>query len=60
MTDENKLAEHMSRLQAAGAIPMTAEEILAGRTQAGVPRPACLRDDEDDGTVERVSRTEVS
>jgi len=54
MTDEEKLRGHMLRLQAAGAIPMTAEEILAGETQAGVPRPSFLKDDEDDGTVQRV------
>jgi hypothetical protein len=45
-------AAHKLKLQAAGAVPMTAEEILAGQTQAGVPRPSFLTDHEDDGTVE--------
>ena len=49
-----KLAAHLASLQAAGAIQMTPEEILAGETQAGVPRPSFLTDDEDDGTVHRV------
>jgi hypothetical protein len=40
-----KLGTHMARLQAAGAVPMTVEEILAGETQAGVPRPKFLTDD---------------
>lgn len=59
MTERNddeaaKLAAHMAKLQAAGAIQMTAEEILAGQSQAGVPRPAFLNDHEDDGTVHKV------
>lgn len=53
-TTEEKLAAHAARLQATGAVPMTAEEVLAGQTQAGVPRPAFLRDHEDDGTVDTV------
>ena len=53
---DDRLADHLAQLQAAGAVPMTVEEVLAGQTQAGVPRPAFLRDDEDDGTVERVGR----
>lgn len=52
MTEEEK-ADHLAKLHAAGAIPLTAEEILAGETQGGVPRPAFLTDHEDDGTVER-------
>lgn len=51
MTDP-KLDEHLARLNAAGAVPMTAEEILAGETQGGIPRPAFLTDHDDDGTVE--------
>lgn len=35
------------------ALP-TPEEILGGETQAGVARPSILRDDEDDGTVQRL------
>lgn len=58
MTDNSptdpRLEVHRLRLQAAGAIPMTAEEVLAGQTQAGVPRPAFQTPDDDDGTVERV------
>ncbi|WP_260928207.1 hypothetical protein [Novosphingobium sp. 9] len=50
-----KLEAHRAALQASGAMPMTAEEILAGQTQAGVPRPSFLTDHEDDGTVESVS-----
>ncbi len=55
MTDQNeaeRLAAHRAKLNAAGAIPMTAEEILGGASQAGVPRPAFLKDHEDDGTVD--------
>jgi hypothetical protein len=48
------IAERIAQLNVAGAIPMTVEEILAGQTQAGVPRPAFLADHEDDGTVERI------
>lgn len=55
-TAEQKLAEHAARLQSSGSVPMTAEEILAGETQAGVPRPAFHRDHEDDGTVDTVDR----
>ena len=44
MNDGNCLAEHRAKLQAAGAVPMTVAEILAGETQAGVPRPAFLRE----------------
>jgi hypothetical protein len=40
-----KLAAHMARLQTAGAVPMTVDEILSGETQAGVPRPKFLSDD---------------
>lgn len=59
MTERNdneaaKLADHMAKLQAAGAVQMTPEEILAGQSQAGVPRPAFLKDDEDDGSVHKV------
>ena len=59
MTERNdahaaKLAAHMAKLQAAGAVQMTPEEILAGRSQAGVPRPTFLKDDEDDGSVHKV------
>jgi hypothetical protein len=53
-----RLEAHRAKLQAAGAIPMTVDEILSGQSQAGVPRPACLRDDEDDGSVEKVDRYE--
>ncbi len=53
--DENdKLTAHRIQMAATGGVPMTAEEILAGATQAGVPRPDFLRDDEEDGTVETV------
>lgn len=57
MTDSNltpgeRIALHRARLNAAGAVPMTAEEILAGQSQAGVPRPAFLSDHDDDGTVD--------
>ena len=53
-SNEERLAEHRLRLNAAGVVPMTAEEILAGQSQAGVPRPAFLANHEDDGTVQRV------
>lgn len=49
-----KLTAHLAALQAAGAVQMTPEEILAGETQAGVPRPSFLKDGEDDGTVHKV------
>jgi hypothetical protein len=53
-TEAERLAAHRAKLSAAGAIPMTVEEILAGESQAGVPRPSFLKDHEDDGTVEVV------
>lgn len=52
MTEDPRIAAHRAALQATGAQPMTAEEILGGATQAGVPRPAFLKDHEDDGSVE--------
>jgi hypothetical protein len=58
-TEEQRLAAHRAKLQAAGAVSMTPEEILAGQTQAGVPRPAFLSDHEDDGSVERVGLAET-
>lgn len=54
MTEDPRLAARRAQLQAAGAQLMTPEEILAGQTQAGVPRPAFLSDHEDDGTVHSV------
>lgn len=48
----DKLAAHMARLQVTGAVPMTPEEILAGNTQGGVPRPACLVDDRVDDVIQ--------
>lgn len=54
MTDADRIEEHRLRLQAAGMIPMTVDEILAGETQAGVARPSFLSPHEDDGSVERV------
>ena len=57
MTDQpedERIAAHRARLQAAGAVPMTVEEVLQGQTQAGVPRPAFLSEHEDDGSVQRV------
>lgn len=39
------------------ALP-TPEEILSGETQAGVARPSILREDEDDGTVQRATGVE--
>lgn len=56
MTEQEK-AEFIAKMNAAGVLPMTPEEILAGQSQAGVPRPAFLRDAEDDGTVERIARS---
>jgi len=53
---EDQRADYLARLNAAGAVPLTAEEILAGLSQAGVRRPSCLHDHEDDGTVGRVTR----
>lgn len=53
MTEDHK-AEHLAKLNAAGALPLTAEDILSGQAQAGVPRPSFLDDHEDDGSVERV------
>lgn len=60
MTDGQKLAEHRARLNVAGAVPLTAEEILAGATQGGVPRPSFLKDHEDDGSVETVGPPQES
>lgn len=54
MTEDEQL--HLAKLNVAGVIPMTVEEILAGETQAGVPRPSFLKDHEDDGTVERAGK----
>ena len=58
MTDHSheadRLAAHRAKLSAAGAIPMTVEEILGGQSQAGVPRPSFLKDHDDDGTVDVV------
>jgi hypothetical protein len=48
------MADHLARLQTAGAIPMTVDEVLSGQTQGGVPRPAFLKDHEDDGTVQSI------
>lgn len=56
MIEDDRLAAHRASLQARGSIPMTVEEILSGQSQAGVPRPSCLRDDDDDGTVERAAQ----
>lgn len=58
MTDEKeaKLAAHRAQMQVSATMPMTAEEILSGESQMGVPRPAFLRDHEDDGTVHVVNR----
>lgn len=53
-TDAERLAAHRAKLNAAGAVPMTAEEILAGNSQAGVARPSFLKDHDDDGTVDKV------
>lgn len=58
-SDEQRLADRLAALHAAGAVPMTAEEVLAGATQSGVPRPAFLRDHEDDGTIETVGLAKV-
>lgn len=61
MNDRKDLvADRLAHLQAEGAVPMTAEEILAGNSQAGVPRPAFLKYDEDDGSIERVSSAAVN
>jgi len=58
MTDDtsaaDRLAAHRAKLSAAGALPMTVDEILGGQSQAGVPRPAFLMDHDDDGTVDVV------
>lgn len=51
-TPEERLAAHRAKMNAAGVVPMTADEILAGQSQAGVPRPAFLSDHDDDGTVD--------
>lgn len=53
-SDSDRLRAHLDSLQTAGAVPMTPEEILAGASQGGVPRPSFLKDDEDDGSVEFV------
>ena len=53
-SEQERLAAHLARLQVAGSVPMTAEEVLAGQSQAGVPRPAFLAEHEDDDSVERV------
>lgn len=52
LTPEERITEHRAKMNMAGAVPMTAEEILAGQSQAGVPRPAFLSDHDDDGTVD--------
>ncbi len=49
------VADRLHQLQAAGMIPMTAAEILAGASQGGVPRPGFLRDHDDDGSVQAAS-----
>lgn len=54
MTEDPRLAARRAQLQVTGSQLMTPEEILAGQTQAGVPRPAFLSDHEDDGTVQSV------
>jgi hypothetical protein len=41
---------HMAK---ASALP-TAEEVLAGQTQGGVPRPSILRDDDEASAVDVV------
>ncbi len=56
MTEDPRLAARRAELAAIAAQVMTPEEILAGATQGGIPRPAFLTDHEDDGTVETVSR----
>jgi hypothetical protein len=53
-SDSDRLRAHLDSLKAAGAVPMTPEEILSGQSQGGVPRPAFLKDDEGDDTVEFV------
>jgi len=37
----------------------TTEEILSGQSQAGVPRPAFLKDDDADGSVESLVPADV-
>ena len=54
MTENPRLAARRAQLEVAGGLPMTAEEILAGQSQAGIPRPGFLKDHEDDGTVDNV------
>ncbi|WP_156348478.1 hypothetical protein [Sphingomonas sp. Leaf23] len=54
MTPEERIAAHRARMNVAGAVPMTAEEILTGQSQGGVPRPAFLKDHDDDGTVDAI------
>lgn len=60
MNHDDRRQERLLQLQAEGMIPMTADEILAGKTQAGVPRPAFLKDDDNEGTVHRVQRGAVA
>ncbi|SFK44367.1 hypothetical protein SAMN03159338_4266 [Sphingomonas sp. NFR04] len=52
MTEDPRLAAHRAQMQVAGTQIMTADEILAGQSQAGVPRPRCLKEHEDDGSVQ--------
>ncbi len=52
MTEDPRLAAHRAQMQVAGIQIMTADEILAGQSQAGVPRPSFLKDHDDDGSVQ--------
>ncbi|WP_066723545.1 hypothetical protein [Sphingomonas pituitosa] len=52
MTEDPRLAAHRAQMQVAGTQLMTPEEILAGQSQAGVPRPSFLKDHDDDGSVQ--------
>jgi hypothetical protein len=54
--EDARTQEHLDAMRVAGALPMTVEEILGGQSQGGVPRPAFLKDDEDDGSVEFVGK----
>ncbi len=55
MTDDTNSEAHVARRSTvATPLPRSADEILAGDTQAGVPRPSFLKDHEDDGTVQRI------
>lgn len=56
--EDDRLAAHRAKLIASGVVQMTVDEILAGNTQAGVPRPSFLKDHDDDGTVQRVDGPE--